>query len=127
MCGGSSHWSGTWGGQYDAWYPTTYAGSYNTFCELRLGSYYGGTDVLQSALNYCYDAKISVDGIIGSRTERAMFHVNDVELDVYSGSYSPTIRRYMDWPNWHYASGSWHYHCIDNNTGVDDGSGDEMP
>ena len=104
-----------WGGQYTAWYPTRSKGTWDTWCWLERGDTGEGVRVLQQALNACYDARLTVDGIFGDKTAAAMRKAWDRESDFDEDEYNEYIRERMLWPNWHttYEQG-WHSHCIDN-------------
>lgn len=117
-CGGNTTWNGTWGGQYSATYPTTASGTYDTACVLTEGDSGSGVSAMQAALKYCYPDDLpdgfAVDGGFGYKTQLAVRSVSLRERGLNSAEYSDRLRRVMDWPNWHYANGSYHYHCIDN-------------
>jgi hypothetical protein len=119
-CSGYTKWVGTWGGQYTAWYPTEGTGTYDVNCILRWNPDHfargAGVRVLQQALNLCYDAGLTVDGVYGSATAVAVADARNAEgLDGRWYDYAPYLREALHWPNWHYTSrDEWHYHCVDN-------------
>lgn len=117
-CGGTTTWNGTWGGEYTATYPTTASGTYDTACVLTEGDSGSGVRAMQIALANCYPGDLpdgfTVDGSFGYQTQLAVRSVSLRERGLNSAEYNDRLRRVMDWPNWHYASGSYHYDCVDN-------------
>jgi hypothetical protein len=119
-CSGYTKWTGTWGGEYTAWYPTDGQGTYNLKCTIRWRTPNhvrgAGVKVLQQALNLCYSAGLKVDGIYGPATAIAVADARNAEgYDGRYYDYGRYIQESLRWPNWHETSRrEWHHHCIDN-------------
>ena len=101
--------------------PSIYA-STSTTCNLMYGddphrgsNRYGDPDtaiqVLQRNLNFCYGAKLAVDGIYGSNTRAVIKQVQRKHHLVVDGIYGPKTRSAMNWRLYSMATRSWSRSC----------------
>jgi murein L,D-transpeptidase YcbB/YkuD len=118
-CRGTTRWDNVMGNK-QAWFPTTYNGTFNVNCTLSIGSRGPEVTVLQTVLNRCYSWKygeIDVDGRYGSETANQVEKIQRHEGVDDDGVYGPGTRRSMVWMFWHdlrhdeYRGR--HAHCID--------------
>lgn len=116
-CRGTSSWTGVWGGGFDAHYPTTWAGTFDTRCTLGSGSTAAGVPLVQYAYNACYAPELGVpalriSGDYGPATKAAVQRIQAREGVPADGTYGPATQRAMKWPN--RVKGTNSYRCLDN-------------
>jgi hypothetical protein len=94
----------------------------NANCNLMYGdSPHRGSDrsgdpetaiqILQRNLNFCYDSKLAVDGLYGSKTRAMVKQVQRMHHLVADGIYGPKTRSAMNWRLYSSATNSWSKGC----------------
>lgn len=68
---------------------------------------------LQRNLNYCYGARLVVDGKYGSKTRAAVVRVQRKHRVTVDGIYGPQTRSAMVWRMYHPAKKIWSTYCYD--------------
>lgn len=99
--------------------------SISTRCNLKYGDlprryppeYVGdpatAIKALQRNLNYCYGARLVVDGKYGSKTRAAVVKVQRKHRITVDGIYGPQTRSAMVWRMYHPAKKIWSVRCYD--------------
>ncbi|HET6297292.1 MAG TPA: peptidoglycan-binding domain-containing protein [Kribbella sp.] len=103
--------------------PMTWESNAGWKCNLKYGDlpyrfpqYPGGTPwlairQLQTNLNYCYGAKLTVDGKFGSKTRTAVQNVQRRHKITVDGVYGPQTRSAMNWRLYNPAKKIWSSAC----------------
>jgi Putative peptidoglycan binding domain len=88
--------------------PSTTRNGGESNCILGRGNQTEGVYKLQNALNRCYGQNLTVDGVYGAATERAVKNVQAKYGLPQDGVYGPQTRAAMTWPK--YLNGQFN-HC----------------
>lgn len=93
-CTRQEYWASDNSGVGFVWAPVNSSGS-TVRCTMRRGAEHSGVKALQSALRYCYNQDITIDGDFGSGTESALKRVQ-TRIGVSSdGIYGPTTATHI--------------------------------
>ncbi|MGW4023883.1 peptidoglycan-binding domain-containing protein [Streptomyces sp. NPDC005009] len=79
-------------------------------CYLTNGDTGTGVRVLQRALNKCYSAGLTVDGVFGDLTEAALRRAQRATGATVDGEYGPNTRNHIGWPTYRRSTGQF-VHC----------------
>jgi Putative peptidoglycan binding domain len=77
--------------------PTVGNATGNDNCQLGVGNDSQAVSILQSSLNHCYGAGLTVDGDYGPLTKAAVEHAQSVVGVTVDGIYGPVTRNHIKW------------------------------